>query len=490
MPAARHGSTPPTTVPPGAVDAVVIGAGPNGLTAAARLARAGRSVAVFEARPNVGGGCRTAELIRPGVHHDVCAAVFPLGVLSPAFAALGLHDRIGWLRPTIPLAHPLDGRPAALLHSSPDATAEGLGSAGTAWRRALGPLLTHHDTLLTELLDPPLSLLQPGLRQPLLHTRLALRLALPATVTARRLGDSAAAALFAGCAAHAFLPLTRPFTSAFGHLLAATAHTTGWPLAGGGAQRIVDELAADVVRHGGTIHTDTLIGSLADLPPHRVALFDTSPRALATIAGSALPAPFRRRLQRFRHGPAAFKVDLELDGPIPWTDPSCADAGTLHLGGTLDEIAQAEHDIWHDRMPERPFTLVVQSSAVDPTRAPDGTHVVWTYAHVPHGWTGDATEAVLGQLERFAPGVRDRIVGRHVMGPLDFAAYNPNDIGGDISGGAHDGAQLLARPVFGRPYRTPNERIWLCSASTPPGGGVHGMAGWHAAGRVLDGPLR
>lgn len=472
------------------IDAVIVGAGPNGLTAAARLARAGRSVAVFEARPTVGGGCRTAPLIRPDVQHDVCAAVFPLGVLSPAFRALGLHERVEWLVPQIPLAHPLDDRPAALLHRSADETARGLGAAGSAWMRMLEPLLEHPDTLLTGLLDPPIDLLGPAIRQPLLHTRLAAALVPPATATARRLGDPAAAALFAGCAAHAFLPLDRPFTAAFGRLLAVTGHVTGWPLARGGAQRVVDAVAADLIAHGGTIHTETMIDTLDDLPPHRVALFDTAPRALAAIAGPTLPARYRRRLERYRHGPAAYKVDLELDGPIPWRDPACAAAGTLHLGGTVDEIAAAEREVWHGRMPARPFTLVVQATTVDPSRAPAGTHVVWTYAHVPHGWTGSAADAVLGQLERFAPGVRDRVVAQHEMGPLDFAAYNPNDIGGDISGGAHDGAQLVARPLFGRPYRTPHPGIWLCSASTPPGGGVHGMGGWHAAGRVLDGPLR
>ncbi len=469
-------------------DAVVVGAGPNGLVAACVLAAAGRSVLVVEAGPTVGGGCRSAELTVPGAVHDVCAAVFALAAASPALAEIGL-ERLGveWVHPDAPLAHPLDGGRAAVLHRDLGATVAGLGADGAAWRRLMEPGVRAWDHLLDDVLGPMVSV--P--RHPVDLARFGRRAVAPATRTVRRFANDEAAALFAGCAAHAFLPLSAPFTSAFGLLLALAGHTVGWPVARGGAQTVPDALARRLTELGGEIRVGTRVTRLGDLPPHRVALFDTDPGQLATIAGDALPARYRRALTRFRHGPAAYKLDLALDGPIPWAADECHAAGTVHLGGTAAEIAAAEADISAGRMPERPFVLVVQPSRFDASRAPEGVHTVWTYAHVPHGYDGDASAAIERQLERFAPGVRDRIIGRHEMRPHDFAAYNPNDVGGDIAGGAHDGMQLLFRPTRSlRAYATPNPAIWLCSASTPPGGGVHGMSGANAAARVLAGPLR
>jgi phytoene dehydrogenase-like protein len=316
--------------------------------------------------------------------------------------------------------------------------------------------------------------------------------ALPSAALAQRLfrGEEAAA-LFGGCSAHAFLPLTRPLSAAFGTMLALIGHAAGWPIAAGGSQSVADSMASRLVELGGVIETGRPIGSLRDVPRHRAVLFDTNPAQLASIAGDELPGRYRRRLTRFRHGPAAFKVDYALDGPVPWTNEQCRGAGTVHVGGTFADIRAAEADCAAGRMPERPFVLVAQQSLFDPTRAPTGKHTLWAYAHVPHGCTADATDAVERQIERFAPGFRDLVLARHVMAPLAFEHYNPNYVGGDIGGGAHTGLQLVFRPTVGlRAYVTPNPALFLCSASTPPGGGVHGMAGLHAAERALAGVLQ
>jgi phytoene dehydrogenase-like protein len=308
----------------------------------------------------------------------------------------------------------------------------------------------------------------------------------PATWVASRFENDEAAALFGGCAAHSILPLTRPLTAAFGLMLAGSAHAGGWPVAAGGSQAVADALAARLNELGGEVRTGMHVRSLADLPAYDIVMFDTNPAQLASIAGDALPARYRKRLERFHHGPGAFKIDYALDGPVPWENDDCRRAGTVHVIGTLPELVAVEADVAAGRMPDRPYVLVVQSSIFDPTRAPAGKHTLWAYAHVPHGYDGDATEAIEQQIERFAPGFRDVVLARHVRAPLELEAYNPNYVGGDIAGGAHSGLQLVFRPTIAlRPYATPNPSLFLCSASTPPGAGVHGMCGLHAADRVL-----
>jgi phytoene dehydrogenase-like protein len=480
--------TAQVSAPRTSYDAVVVGAGPNGLTAACTLAAAGRSVLVVEANDTIGGGCRSAELTLPGLTHDVCAAVFALAAASPVFRDLGIESLgVEWAHPDIPLAHPLDDGRAGVLHRSIDETAAALGPDGQAWQRLLDPSLRQWHHLLPHLLGP----ITAVPRHPFALGRFGLHAAQPATWVTRRFDDEPAAALFAGCAAHAFLPLTHALSASFGMMLALTAHTVGWPLARGGAQTVPDALAARLTATGGVIETSRPVRSLADLPPHRVALFDTAPRQVAAIAGDALPHRYRRALIRFRPGPAAFKVDYALDGPVPWANADCRRAGTVHVGGSTADIAAAEADVAAGRMPERPFVLVVQPEVADPARSPGGRHTLWTYAHVPHGCTIDATDAIERQIERFAPGFRDRVLARHVISPTDSERRNATHIGGDITGGAHSGLQLLFRPTVSlRPYVTPNPSIVLCSASTPPGGGVHGMCGANAARKVLAGVLR
>lgn len=470
-------------------DAIIIGAGPNGLAAALRLAEAGHSTLVLEAAPTVGGGTRSAELTLPGYVHDVCAAVHALGMSSPVLAPATLGEHAPrWVWPDIPLAHPLDGGRAGVLHRDLDATAAGMGSDGSAWRRLLRPMIDNWDALAPQLLGPLLSV--P--RHPLLMARFGLKALQPADLLVRRFDGEEAAALFGGCAAHAFLSLRRPLTSAFGLMLTASAHVGGWPFAAGGSQSVADALAARLIELGGEIRTNTMVRDLDQLPSHRAVLFDTSPAQLAAIAGDALPTRYRQRLRRFRHGPAAYKVDYALSEPVPWTNESCRQAGTVHVVGTYAELAAAERDVASGRMPDRPLVLVAQPSLFDPSRAPSGQHTLWAYAHVPNGYAGDAGEAIERQLERFAPGFRDTVRARRVASPSSLEEYNPNYIGGDIAGGAHTGLQLMFRPTISRrPYVTQNPSVFLCSASTPPGAGVHGMCGWHAAGRVLaSGRLR
>ncbi len=369
-----------------------------------------------------------------------------------------------------------------MLHRSVDETAEGLGVDGRRWRRLIGPLVEHWPQLLPQLLGPVLSV--P--RHPITLARFGIRALQPATLEARRFKTDDAKALFGGCAAHAMLSLSRPLTSAFGLTLAASAHAGGWPVAAGGSGAVAEALGARLRELGVEIRTASMVRSLADLPPHRVVLFDTNPAQLASIAGDALPTRYRKRLLQFRHGPGAFKIDYALDAPVPWQHEQCRRAGTIHVIGTFAELVTAEADVAAGRMPDRPFVLAVQPTVFDPSRAPAGKHTLWVYGHVPHGYTGDASDAIERQIERFAPGFASTVLARHVTTPHDLQAYNANYVGGDIAGGAHNGLQLVFRPTVGaRSYVTPNPSLFLCSASTPPGAGVHGMCGWHAAQRAL-----
>ena len=464
-------------------DAVVVGAGPNGLAAAVALAQHGIGVTVLEAADEVGGGTRTAELTVPGVLHDVCSAIHPFGVASPFLSSLPLAEHgLVWRWPEVDLAHPLDDGTAAVMHRSLDLTAAGLGADGRRWRRTFGPVAEAFDEVSADILGPLLQL--PS--HPVHTARFGLRAGLPASVLWRRFAGEPARALFAGCAAHAFQPLDALGTAGVGTMLVAAGHRHGWPVAEGGSQAITRALAGLLESLGGVVRPGVTVRTAADLPPARVTLLDTTPAAAAAILGDRLPARQRRAYRRFRHGPGAWKVDLAVRGGIPWAAPEARRAGSLHLGGTAAEIARAEAEVIAGRMPERPFVLVGQQYLADPTRSVGDVHPVWAYAHVPHGYDGDATEAVLAQVERFAPGFRDTVVDVHVTTPAGYAAYNRNDVGGDITGGANSLGQLLARPVLSpNPYATGVPGTYLCSASTPPGAGVHGMCGWQAAQRAL-----
>lgn len=466
------------------LDAVVVGAGPNGLAAALVLADAGLAVRVVEANATIGGGLRTAELTRPGFHHDLCSAVHPLARSSPFFRWAALEaDGLAWCDPAVPLAHPLDDGTAAVLERDVDATAATLGADGPAYARLMRPLVTSY-------LDLAASILGPVLRRPP-HPALMARFGPLALCPAAWLAGAAfegvpARALLAGSAAHAALPLSRLGTAAFGLVLGAAGHAVGWPVARGGSQAIADALAARLRRLGVEVVVDTPIAAFEQLPPARAYLFDVGPEALSAITGARLGAGYRRRLALYRRGGAVFKLDYALAEPVPWTAAACRRAGTVHLGGPLAAIAAAEAEVARGRLPARPFVIAAQPSLVDPTRAPAGRHTLWAYAHVPRGCDVDVTSAIEAQIERFAPGFGDTVLARTASPPRAIAARNRNDVGGDITGGAHDGLQLLFRPVPRLdPYTTPDPRIFLCSASTPPGAGVHGMAGWWAARTVL-----
>ncbi len=470
------------------LDAVVVGAGPNGLAAAVALARAGRSVTVLEAADTIGGGTRTAELTVPGLLHDVCSAVHPFGVASPFLASLPLERHgLVWCQPEVDLAHPLDDGSAGVMVRSLDRTCAGLGADGAAWRRVFEPLTRGFSDLATDILGPVLRV--PS--HPVRMARFGLRAGLPASVLARRFRTPQARALFAGSAAHVLRPFDRPATASVGVVLTVAGHVHGWPVPRGGSAAITSALASLLAELGGTVLTGHPVRSRADLPHARVTLFDTGPETAAEVLGDALPTRTRRAYRRYRHGPAAYKVDLAVRGGVPWTNEAARRAGTVHVGGTLEEIAEAEAAVCAGRMPERPFVLVAQQSLADPTRAladPErgDLHPVWAYAHVPAGWDGPGEQVVLDQLERFAPGVRERVVASSVMSPADFAAYNPNYVGGDIVGGANDLRQLVARPrLAADPYATGLDGFYLCSAATPPGAGVHGMCGYRAAQSAL-----
>ncbi|MGI8937773.1 MAG: phytoene desaturase family protein [Iamia sp.] len=465
------------------IDAVVVGAGPNGLAAAVAIAQEGHSVTVLEAADTIGGGTRTEELTVPGVLHDLCSAVHPFGVASPFLSTLPLADHgLEWDWPEVDLAHPLDGGAAGVLLQSLDCTVAGLGPDGAAWRRTFGPLAARFDAAAEDLMRPVLHV--P--RHPLLLAGFGTRALQPATLLARRWETDEARALFAGVAAHAIHPLERPTTAAIGLMLTASCHHVGWPVARGGSARITDALASLLRARGGTIETGVTVRALADLPPSTVSLFDVAPGPFASIAGDALPARVRRAYRRFRRGPGSFKVDLAVEGGVAWTAEPARRAGTVHLGGTLEDVAATERAVHRGDMPERPFVLVGQQSLADPSRAVGDVHPVWAYAHVPHGWGGDATDAVLDQIERFAPGTRDRVVGIHTRSPAEIEADNANFAGGDITTGANDPWQVVFRPRLALdPYTTGIPGVFLCSAATPPGGGVHGMCGAGAAASAL-----
>ncbi len=474
VPAASHESSP---------DIVIVGAGPNGLTAGVLLARAGLAVHIVEASATPGGGCRSGPLTLPGFVHDVCAAVHPMGVLSPVFRDIGLENfGLQWVNSRVPLAHPLPDGSAAMLDHSLAATAERLGYDGVAWERMLRPFA--NEEFVQSLLRP---VWYPGYGSLIRKARFGL-LALRSCESVARSGfrGEAARALFAGCAAHSVVALDRAGTASFGLILAAVAHTIDWPCARGGSQAITNALVRAFESHGGVLKLGQRVSTIRELPPARAILFDLSPRQVARIAGDALPTGYRSRIERFRHGPAVFKLDWALRCPIPWHNAECRAATTVHVCGSFEDVLRSEADATNGRAPERPFVLVAQQSLIDSTRAPAGQHTGWGYCHIPNGSTENMTDRIEAQIERFAPGFRDCILARHTVSPADLEAYNPAMIGGDMAGGQNNLTQFLFRPVPRlNPYRTPNPRLFLCSSSTPPGGGVHGMCGYHAAQTVL-----
>lgn len=467
---------------PSVNEAIVVGSGPNGLFAAVRLAMEGYRVRVVEARSTIGGGARTEEVTLPGYHHDICSAIHPMAIVSPAFrnVSLGLSPE-AWAWSPYELAHPFDDGTAATLSRSVEETAASMREDGPQWLRTFMPFVRHAEELFEDALRP---VRLPG--NPGLMARFGLAGLQSAESFSRRFRRPETRAIFAGCAAHGVVPLDRPATASFGLMLALTAHVGGWPSARGGSARIIDALAERLRALGGTIETDFEVRSLADLPAGQPILMDLTPRQLLTIGGDAFPERYRRQLGRFRYGPGVFKIDWALDGPVPWTARECRLANTVHLGGTFEEIAIAESAAWNGGTPNRPFVLFAQQSLFDPTRAPEGKHTGWAYCHVPNGSVADMTDAIERQVERFAPGFRDRILARATINTNQLEKHNPNMIGGDIGGGANDLLQFLLRP-FPRwnPYRTPLSDVWLCSSSTPPGGGVHGMCGLLAAESVL-----
>jgi phytoene dehydrogenase-like protein len=462
-------------------DAVVVGSGPNGLAAALTLLRAGLSVEVFEAASTAGGGCRTEELTLPGFKHDVCSAVHPLAAASPFLRELDL-PAVRLLHPEVAFAHPLaDGRAAAALPSLQD-TLGGLGRDAPRYRALIAPLVANWKGVIDGALAPQRSV--PA--APIAMARFGLRAVWPARALTALFATDEARALFAGAAAHSMQPLGAPFTAAFGLVMTVLAHAVGWPVIEGGSARLTDGLVAQLEAAGGRLHTAAPITDLGELPPSTVTLLDITPRGLIELAGDRLPARARSAMTRFRYGPGIFKLDWALEGPVPWSADACRRAATVHVCGTLEEVARSESDVGAGRTPERPYCIVVQPCVVDRSRAPDGKHTLWAYCHVPNGSPVDMAEAIESQIERFAPGFRDLILARVTESPAQVQERNPNYVGGDIGGGAVTARQTLFRPtVAWNQYRTGLERVYLCSASTPPGGGVHGMCGVFAARAAL-----
>jgi phytoene dehydrogenase-like protein len=463
----------------GTYDAVVVGAGPNGLAAAVELARNGKRVAVLEGRSTIGGGARSAEITLPGFVHDLGSAIHPLGYASPYFRSLPLEEHgLEWIHPDAPLAHPFDGGEAAVLERSIGATAAGLGHDAAAYRRLMEPISADADRIAGFFVG------KPGvLRHPLALASSGIRSLGDAEGLAKSVFEGEKArGLFAGNAAHSFLPLDRSPSAMFGLLLGTLGHAFGWPFPKGGSQSLADALASYLASLGGEIYTDSPVLSVDDVPPARAVLFDVTPRQLLDIAGEHFTEGYNNALKRYRYGPGVFKMDFALDGPIPWAAEGCFRAGTVHLGGTLDEVAAGESTVGRGEHPERPFILLAQQSLFDRTRAPEGKHTVWAYCHVPNGSSFDMTERIEAQIERFAPGFRDRILHKRAAGTADLQRWNPNLVGGDINGGYMDLKQLFTRPMpRPNPYSTPARGLYICSSSTPPGGGVHGMSGYFAA---------
>jgi len=465
-------------------DAVIVGSGPNGLAAAITLARAGQKVLVLEAKETIGGGTRTAEITLPGFHHDICSAVHPLGVASPFFQSLPLKDfGLEWIYPPVALAHPLDDGRVAILTSSLEESAASLGVDERAYQRMMAPLIDFYDAILDDILGPlpfPPKHLIPLTRFGLLALRSARQLA------ENHFQDEPAKALIAGLAGHGMLPLEEITTASIALVLGMSAHSVGWPIPKGGSQAISNAMAAYLKSLGGEIVTNQPVESSMDLPDSRVVLLDLTPRQVVQIYGKQLPPQYRQKLQAYRYGPGVCKVDYALNGTIPWKIPECERAGTVHLGGILDEISTSEIAVWKKQYSENPLVLLAQPSLFDGSRAPTSQHTAWAYCHVPHGSTQDVSERITDQIERFAPGFRDRILAKHVYNASEMQSYNPNYVGGDINGGVQDWRQLFTRPVARwSPYTTPVKGLFICSSATPPGGGVHGMCGFHAAQSVL-----
>ncbi len=464
-------------------DVVVIGSGPNGLAAAIALAQNGLKVLVVEASKTIGGGTRTAELTLPGFYHDVCSAVHPLAVLSPFLKSLPLQDYgLEWLFPEVSVAHPLDDGPAVLLQKSIEDTAADLGIDATAWKQLFSDFVENGDGLLEDLLAPlkfpnrPLPFIKFGLK--------AMSSAI--SLCNHHFKEERSKALFAGCAAHSVIPLDFRFSSAIGMVLAISGHLVDWPVAKGGSKNITKAMVGYFQSLGGEVQTSFKVYNLEELPSAKAYIFDTDTRQLSTIAAHHLPQNFKKRLLKFNYGPGIFKVDWALDGYIPWKDSNCLKAATVHIGGTMQEIAKSEHMAWHGKHSSKPFVLLCQQSEMDVSRAPQGKQTGYAYCHVPNGSTKNMTQEIENQMERFAPGFNDLILARHITNSEMLNAYNLNYVGGSITGGANNFSQLFARPTLRwDPYTTPNKKIFICSASTPPGGGVHGMCGYWAAQSVL-----
>lgn len=464
-------------------DAVVIGSGPNGLAAAITLLKAGKKVLIIEAKDTTGGGMRTGELTLPGFQHDICSAIHPLGIASPFFRSLPLSDYgLKWIYAPAALSHPLDNGQAALLVNSVGETAKTLREDSENYRRLIEPLVSKWELILPEILAPfhiP--------RHPFALLRFGLSAIQSASAFSKRIFNSTLSrGFFAGLAAHSIVPLEEPVTAAFALVLGILGHSAGWPMPEGGSQNIANALNSYITSLGGQFLLNTGVKSLDELPRSDMVFFDLTPKQILAIAGERLPKGYRRQLERYQYGPGVFKMDFAVNSPIPFKSPECTLSAVVHLGGTMEEIAHSENEVWQGRHPERPFVILAQQSLFDSTRAPAGKHTVWAYCHVPNGSEKDMSEEIISQIERFAPGFRSTILSSHKMNAHNFQVYNSNYIGGDINGGVQNWRQLFTRPTLSlTPYRTPLRGIYICSSSTPPGGGVHGMCGYYAAKTAL-----